>query len=667
MGDNVSPLTRVRQACDPCRRKKTKCPGEKPACSFCTRLNQRCSYGRPEESLRVQKDHRTDKRPDVIRSHDRVRRLEARVDQIIDAVNILVDRQTDKQLPSSDHPLATSITTPRTTSRSRSIDGDDTIEPGSRFNADDTPLPPSNVLQSLVELYAERVNPQTVSLFNLETLQYRLDNSGPVLIWSFLAMTVRYTDDPFYTGMRQPAVEYYARTARDMLFAQIAQSNGSLEVLQALCLLCLSDIADSKKVQAWLTVGVAVRLAICTYSSSLTTSRSNARKSDDYSRCFWTLFVLDKIYGTSFQSLTAVPDEGILPEKPVSVRTPSSNANMRPEGPRGVQVQEAADEGISSYCLNLISTWGQLMAFLKDIKQGQIEDAWTPNSVYQKIKSLMFRFETLLPEVHRFQNANLRERTRSEWSADYEYWSGWILAQMMYHTIHCTLNHPFIHLADVHSRQRHRSPSFLQHATDQAILHAAWIVRILELLMDRDFTIFDPFIGHLASMGATVLFFLRFSRDRALASRASKNFEVCRQFVDRMADLHPHLQHTKLKLDKLAQSTSQAIQPPKVETALLWDLLDYAASSSPSEYIAGSSGDVELNVNTQFLSPIQDNNTRLVDEPATALQDPPRQETADMPDFWTDQPFSFDMVDFSMLPDVSTLTMPQEYYMHGNL
>lgn len=58
-------------------------------------------------------------------------------------------------------------------------------------------------------------------------------------------MTVRYTDDLFYSGVRHRAVEYYARTAREMLFAQIAQSNGSLEVLQALCLLCLSDIAGT--------------------------------------------------------------------------------------------------------------------------------------------------------------------------------------------------------------------------------------------------------------------------------------------------------------------------------------------------------------------------------------------------------------------------------------
>ncbi|KAJ6151430.1 hypothetical protein N7470_007027 [Penicillium chermesinum] len=44
-------LKRTRQACAPCRshvsRKKARCPGEKPACSLCQRLRQRCSYESP--------------------------------------------------------------------------------------------------------------------------------------------------------------------------------------------------------------------------------------------------------------------------------------------------------------------------------------------------------------------------------------------------------------------------------------------------------------------------------------------------------------------------------------------------------------------------------------------------------------------------------------------
>ncbi|KAJ5863566.1 uncharacterized protein N7529_005482 [Penicillium soppii] len=48
-GDNYTihkvSLKRTRQACGPCRRKKARCPGEKPTCSLCHRLGQCCSYG----------------------------------------------------------------------------------------------------------------------------------------------------------------------------------------------------------------------------------------------------------------------------------------------------------------------------------------------------------------------------------------------------------------------------------------------------------------------------------------------------------------------------------------------------------------------------------------------------------------------------------------------
>ncbi|PKX89883.1 Zn(II)2Cys6 transcription factor domain-containing protein, partial [Aspergillus novofumigatus IBT 16806] len=37
-------VQRTRQACAPCRRKKARCPGERPTCSLCQRLGQRCSY-----------------------------------------------------------------------------------------------------------------------------------------------------------------------------------------------------------------------------------------------------------------------------------------------------------------------------------------------------------------------------------------------------------------------------------------------------------------------------------------------------------------------------------------------------------------------------------------------------------------------------------------------
>jgi hypothetical protein len=105
------------------------------------------------------------------------------------------------------------------------------------------------------------------------------------------------------------------------------------------------------------------------------------------------------------------------------------------------------------------------------------------------------------------------------------------------------------------------------------------------------------------------------------------------------------------------------VQPPKVETSLLWDLLDYTASSTPSES-TGVSSAVELNVNTHFLSSPQ------ADTPRPAEVSTSQEQTGmevSMTDFWDDPSLAFDLVDFSTLPDVSTLTMPGEFWTNGHL
>ncbi|KAK5052608.1 hypothetical protein LTR84_002473 [Exophiala bonariae] len=477
-----------------------------------------------------------------------------------------------------------------------------------------------------------------------------------MLLRSFLALTVKYSDDDFFKDSKNAAVEFYIRSSRELIFSQMGDSNAAVNVLTACCLLSLHDIADSNKVRAWMTTGIAVRLAISTSILTSGPGRSILKKPDALQRCCWSLFILDKIYNSSFQTLPAIPEEAVMPDKPVSPPTPHTASDEGLEYQRMLHNTGQVDEGVTSYFMQLLSAWGSLMVYLKNIRQGQLEDAWSPNSAYQQIKSLVFRFETVLPEVHRFRNTKFHERNESERSTARNYWAAWISMQMVYHVIQCILHHPFLHLAEIHRKQRLRSPSFLQHATDQAILHSAWVIRILDLCMDHNFAVYDPFVGHLAAMTATVLFFLRFSRDGTLATKAAKDFEVCQRFVDRMADENPHLQHTKSKLTRLAQSTTQEIQPPKVETSLLWDLLDYAASSNPSES-TGSSSAVELNVNTQFLSSPQANTPR--PNEVFPSQDQAGMEVS-MTDFqvWDDASLTFDMVDFSTLPDVTALNMP---------
>ncbi len=436
-----------------------------------------------------------------------------------------------------------------------------------------------------------------------------------------------------------------------------------------------------------MSVGVATRLAVCSGLISGAAKTSNI--SPEHSRCHWSLFILDRIHGSSFRSVPAISADIALPDMPPSARRPESlvlvpTLSNEPEEPPPADEKDA---GISSYTLQLLSTWGRLMSHLKSIRQGVLEDAWTANSVYQQIKAEMSRYETVLPEAHRFKNARFRERDVLDLERHRHYWASWVACQCIYHTLHCTLNHPFLHIARMPGQRRLRSPSFLQHASDQAALHSAWVVLILSSCEEREFEIYDPFVGHLASMIATAEFLLQFSKDETLAAKAASNFDMLRKFVERMAVNHPHLVHVvsllmlhktlislsdhsqASKLSRLARyAASHSLrgrnQPPKVETALLWDLLDYAVSSSPTVDSGELSGDVELNVNTQFLSPVNPD----VSRPLVAVgQSGNGVQQAFGTSLWNDTEFEFDMADFANISDLPNMTLPNNNWMSGHL
>ncbi|OAL32568.1 hypothetical protein AYO20_07878 [Fonsecaea nubica] len=532
----------------------------------------------------------------------RVQKLEARMEQIVDAVNTLVELQSGQ---SSARLHGTS--TPRLSASSilsqEEIQHDGTAHPSvSRFDplhrlftltfaqlamlTSARPDPPPDVLQTLVKLYLERIADQPLPLFDVKRLPSRAQKFSRGLLRSFLALTVRYSDSDFYSNSRSRAVDFYKNSASELLFAQAAEPSGDLETLMAFCLLCLSEIA-----------GVAVRMAVCSNTMFNAATSTTVSANPELSRCCWSVFILDRMHGSSFRCLPAISTEEAMPEMPPVAKRPSLTLPNRLAEFEGA---EEKDAGINSYALQLLSIWGRLMSYLKTIKQGNLEEPWAANSVYQQIKSEMSRFETVLPEAHRFKNNRFHDRTPSELEEQRAYWAAWVFTQCIYHTIHCTLNHPFLHIARIPGRPRLRSPSFLQHATDQAVLHSAWVVLVLRLCEEKHFTIFDPFVGHLASMITTAQFFLKFSKDESLAARASKDFEMLRSYVDKMANTHSHLLHTVSKLSRLAQFATSHVyaasnSPPKVETALLWDLLDYAVSSSPVVDSGDSSDNVELN------------------------------------------------------------------------
>lgn len=64
-----------------------------------------------------------------------------------------------------------------------------------------------------------------------------------MLLRSFLALTVKYSDDDFFKDSKTAAAEFYMRSSRELIFTQMAEPTAAVNILTACCLLSLRDIA----------------------------------------------------------------------------------------------------------------------------------------------------------------------------------------------------------------------------------------------------------------------------------------------------------------------------------------------------------------------------------------------------------------------------------------
>ena len=103
------------------------------------------------------------------------------------------------------------------------------------------------MLQSLVRLYTDRVADQPLPLFDPRALPNTIRKWSKGLLNSFLALTAKYSDHEFFGNAPASAAEFYKKSASNILFAQVAESNADLEVFQGFCLLCLSEIYGESK------------------------------------------------------------------------------------------------------------------------------------------------------------------------------------------------------------------------------------------------------------------------------------------------------------------------------------------------------------------------------------------------------------------------------------
>ncbi|KAI9930110.1 hypothetical protein MW887_011920 [Aspergillus wentii] len=481
------------------------------------------------------------------------------------------------------------------------------------FDASRCPNPPLETLSHFVEIYKAKLHLQPLPLFDMDGLSAQVSRFPQFLLRSFLAVTLLFSGHPFYGTSKADAIEFYVRSSRETTISLAAECTPSLEVIQSLCLLTLSDISAGKQARARMNIGMA-SVIINLHSKHLEGLKTTSMSVDDKARCCWSVFILERAFTPGPNTLQPGHSPLVHINYPPSHPRPSDSAHTDVSSiPYLTSGNATNDLGVNAYCLQLISIWGEIAAYLHQARLGKVEEPWLASSTYHKLAANFYEFESSLAQVHRFKNVGFQTRSYEEIARDKSYWSPWLVLQITFHAGQALLHHPIFHIATFRKNNTvFQPPTFLQHTIDQALLHSGWIARFISMCENLGYEICDPFLGRLVVVVATIHWIFSLASDETVTERARSDFNHCQRFIIGLANKWPQFSQLANGLENLQSPTRQAngttshngISSFKI--SLLWELLDTNSTVARLDMSPQSFAPVEQRISTQYLAPLRE-------------------------------------------------------------
>ncbi|KAI7764836.1 hypothetical protein LZL87_004041 [Fusarium oxysporum] len=587
--EDTRPTKRARQACEPCRRKKSKCPGEKPICSYCERLGQICVYesGSDGQGQRVRSDRSLELRMETLEE-----KLDLFIDRLDPVINDSRRRSTSQQ--EGGHTPSSMVGLDETGEISEAVEprqssGQETI--------------PSTVERSdeLASMYLTWLHRQPLVLFNAETFAESLPRRETELILALQALCLRFPPRLLDQQYRQ-RLHAMAQASRQIVMKKVFGSRVDSSVLQTLCLLSLFEhagmmsqvhevliIADERAegniVQAGLHLGTAIQLL------SGIPKGSFLGDAVEFNNCIRSILVLHHLQGSVSSSVwpTAMSHgEDLSPGT-----APCSAWLIAPEQP----VPCDMDRGIMKYTTPLAQVWREVRVYASRRVFSDTLAPWNPRSDYSQVTYRHLEIDCSVPLKYRFSANQIDKQTPESLQQNRGYWGPYLFTQFMYASIPVILNHPF--LLSMRLRHfRHTMPqSFVNSSFDAITRHIGWIMYHLEILEKMDYRVSDPTLAHIVAVVATIHLQHSFVEDFSLREKAKAGFEKCLEFLRCMgltwhgvAVMHENLRRLQqsIQVVPLANGDPGVDRPTQqkftIDTRLLWDILSYEQAGRPDAH-----------------------------------------------------------------------------------
>ncbi|KAI0483682.1 hypothetical protein F4859DRAFT_408659 [Xylaria cf. heliscus] len=564
---NLRGRRRSHHACLPCRRKKTRCPGEKPACSSCTRLKQPCSY-----SNLIKSPARSGP------SEERLATLEEKLDLILKGRLPDYSKQTPRGQSHEENAVDSEA------SESPAPASEPQSHPSRRFstalsepeNSDTRPGPAD--IACGIRLYFNYCHRQPIWCFEREDVS-NYSSLPHELVCSILCLTSRFSNN-------RDRLQLYGHNVRPLIMLRIANGTVALETIESLCLLSYSFFLDGNINLGQFHVGLALQLcrsAMLDLESAYTMEDPTTERKK---RLFWSLQLLEKFYGRQ-TGLPSVPTEigrssyssmgggqRLLSEFNSTMPALPAESN----GP-----SESHEPGIWNTSVHLGWVWSRVRKYVSDCAHNIVKEPWRHDSTYAVVQSDFLETENRIPMCHRYDSVKFYARPVEEIRRNLDYFAPWLREQFTYHAIPTVLNHPFLYIVGAQHNPNLAIPNtFWKRSSELALLHATWIVRMIDMTVDKQVQLVDPFLGHIAAIAATVHLYYSCAAAAGLKQKSKTDFAKCRRFLKGFLPFSPACAALDRNLDNMTRiaggyQNMDTDEPSKLylSVPLMWDILQF--------------------------------------------------------------------------------------------
>lgn len=267
-----------------------------------------------------------------------------------------------------------------------------------------------------------------------------------------------------------------------------------------------------------------------------TESKVNERKK----RVFWSLQLLEYYHGQQHTCTLNVVDQTWQPSDESERDSHRSSGQLLRKMPSIPDESTSSDTGIWNTLIQLACVWSRARMFVASCALDRVQEPWRADSIYTQILADLMAVECRTPMCHRWQTVKFYDQDRARVETNAQYWKPWLSSQMMYHAVLTILNHPFLYMAAAQHNKKLAVPNtFWTRSSQLVLLHATWIVRVAEMILDRQVLLSDPIFGQATVIAATVHLYYLSASNPSLKQKSAADLAKCKRFVQSFKEFSP--------------------------------------------------------------------------------------------------------------------------------